>query len=203
MSFIAVINRICVWYYFGPGVAKQDEPLPPTSFCGIVSFFFAICLIFCKKDSSAFHFFAYVGLFAGLIPTFYNTYISQGSSDVFNCPSLFFPPTITSMLHHSIMLMMAIMLFVLGWVKPSVKKWHCFPIGWGLLTLYGVILNAIYKIPNNRGFNIGVPVAGPLTSPILFLIGIVLFSIFIFVFDAIENKKDSFFPTLFRKVFKK
>lgn len=201
---IILINRIFVFIYFGPAYGLTDEPtILPKSFCGIISFFFSISLIFCKKDSGILHFFAFVGLLAGLIPTIYCNYIGQGAKELYNCPSIFFPPTITSMLHHSIMFMMSVMLFVLGWAKPDLKKWHYFPILWAFLTLYGCIYNSIFNMKNSWGFNIGVGVVGSLTSPIMFLIGLALYSAVTLIFDAVKFKNESFFPRLYRKLFKK
>lgn len=198
--FLILLNRYYVSYYWGP-VYGGNEPFAPKSFCGVISFFFSISLILCKKNSKVFHCLAYLGLVAGLISTVYANYINQGDTTVFNCPSIFFPPTITSLLHHSFMWGMALLLFVLGWVKPNIKNWIDFPAGWAFLTLYGCIINTIYN--RSDGFNNASPIISDLTSPKIFLIVIPFFTLFILIWDAIEYKKDSFFPCIYRKIFKK
>ena len=104
-----LINRFaCIWYWPGCNFL-------PASLCGAVSFIFGAILLLAKKDSKLLHSIVYIALVAGLISTVYPTYIGQGNT-------IFCFPTITSLLHHSLDIFCAILLFMLGWIKPNIKN---------------------------------------------------------------------------------
>lgn len=172
-----ILNNLFVYLWVGD--IKLD------SLCGVVSFLFGIFAVFAKKDSSCLHFIAYTALFAGLIPTFYPTYIGQG-------PSIFFPSTITSLLHHSMSFYLAVLTFELGFITPNIKKWHAWPLGYFALITIGVFNIKI------RGKGDSMNINSPLIPNTIFnwfylaLIFIAVYTIFLLVYDTIKNKKQGF-----------
>ena len=125
-----LVNRLCV-YLWQMAEGNTAYPYLPVSLCATVSLLLGFATIVCKKDSSILHFLTYTAIFTGLISTVYPTYIGQGST-------IFFPSTITSLLHHSMSWFVAILILELGWIKPNIKKWYAWPLGYCGLITYGV-----------------------------------------------------------------
>ena len=155
------------------------------SLCGTVSLLFAVFAIVCKKDSSCLHFITYTGLFAGLIATIYPTYIGQG-------PTIWFPSTITSLLHHSLTFYLAVLVLELGYIAPNIKKWHAWPLGYCALMTYGLFNLKIRGRSDSMYINNPVLAGTKLNWFYLGLIFLAVYTVFLLVFDAIKNKKECF-----------
>ncbi|MCD8040410.1 MAG: YwaF family protein [Clostridia bacterium] len=123
-----VWNRICIaisnddWFYF-----------IPNTFCGIASFAFAICALAFKKDNCTLHCMVYCGFIGGLITIIYPDFVSQNES-------FFYVNTISGLLHHSMALYLAVLMFMTKWITPSLKKWKYFPLGLCIMMTYGIFL---------------------------------------------------------------
>ena len=189
LLFLILLNRVfCIQHW--------DVTYLPTSICGAVSMFFGIALILCKKDSSILHFLSYSALFTGLLPTIYPDYIGQG-------PTIFFPATITSLLHHSVCFMMAIMVFEFKYITPNIRKWYAWPLGYFALVFYGLFNIKILNQPD--AININSPIL-PNTPFNFFFLGLIFFAvymIFLFVFDIIANKKECVVVKSYKKIVSK
>ena len=189
LLFLILLNRVfCIQHW--------DVTYLPTSICGAVSMFFGIALILCKKDSSILHFLSYSALFTGLLPTIYPDYIGQG-------PTIFFPATITSLLHHSVCFMMAIMVFEFKYITPNIRKWYAWPLGYFALVFYGLFNIKILNQPD--AININSPIL-PNTPFNFFFLGLIFFAvymIFLSVFDIIANKKESVVVKSYKKIVSK
>lgn len=168
-----ILNNLFVYLWVGH--IKLD------SLCGTVSFLIAIIALICKKDSSPMHFVAYTALFTGLIPTFYPTYIGQG-------PTIFFPATITSLIHHSLSFYLAMLIFLLGYVKPNIKKWYAWPLGYFGLVAYGVFNIKFRGLGDSMNINSPIIAGTPFNWFWTALIFICVYTIFLFVYDSIVNK---------------
>lgn len=153
------------------------------SLCGTVSLLFAVFAIVCKKDSSCLHFVTYTGLLAGLIATIYPTYIGQGTT-------IFFPSTITSLIHHSLTFYLAILVLELGYITPNIKKWHAWPLGYCALMTYGLFNLKIRGRADSMYINNPVLAGTKLNWFYLGLIFLAVYTIFLLVYDGIKNKKD-------------
>ena len=103
----------------------------PNLYCGISGIALSISMIFLKKDHIAFHCIVYISILGGLLTMIYPDFIVKGSS-------LFFMPTISGLIHHSLLLFVPIMLIVMGYVKPNVKKYLVLPLGMSLYISLGV-----------------------------------------------------------------
>lgn len=184
LLLVVILNNIFIyqWVHY----LKLD------SICGIVSLMFAVFGLICKKDSSCLHFVTYTALFTGLITTIYPSYIGQGST-------IFFPSTITSLLHHSLSFYMAVLTFELGFITPNIKKWYAWPLGYFALITIGVF-NIKF-----RGKSDSMSINSPLLSGTnlnWFYVGLIflaLYTVFLLVYDTIKNKKQGFIcQTYFR-----
>ena len=180
-----ILNNLFV--YLWVGTIKLD------SLCGVVSFLIAIFALICKKDSSILHFISYTALFTGLIPTFYPAYIGQG-------PTIFFPSTITSLIHHSLSFYLALLIFILGYVKPNIKKWYAWPLGYFALISIGVFNIKIRGLGDSMNINSPIIAGTPFNWFYLGLIFIGVYTIFLLVYDAIENKKNCFVVCTYNKI---
>lgn len=155
------------------------------SFCGTLSLLFALFAIFCKKDSACLHFATYSGIIAGLIVTIYPTYIGQGST-------IFFPSTITSLMHHSLMFYLAVLVLELGYVRPNIKKWAAWPLGYCCMMCYGLFNIKIRGRNDSMYINSSVIAGTKLNWFYMGLIFLAVYTIFLLIFDAIKNKKECF-----------
>lgn len=188
-----LINRLCV-YLWQMDVANYNYPFIPVSLCATVSLLLGFFAIVCKKDSSILHFLTYTALFTGLISTIYPTYIGQGST-------IFFPSTITSLLHHSLSFFVAVLILELGWITPNIKKWYAWPLGYFSLIAYGVF--TLKMLPASYD---SMSINSPLISGTIFnwfwlgIIFLAVYTVFLITFDCIKNKKQCFVVTKFKQI---
>ncbi len=173
----------------------------PTSLSGLLSFALSLSLIFCKKNSPVFQYLAFTALITGTIATVYPNYISQGLSFtasetkpaiVHVYYTIFCPPTITSLLHHSMQVFLAIMLIILGWVKFDIKRWYAWPLGYAVTVLYGLFMIKIKGNSDSIYINSSVLPGTPLNW---FYGGLLFFAIHLItliIIDVIKNKKDCY-----------
>lgn len=127
--FVAIIwNRISV-------CALRDgfDKFIPSTFCGMSSLLLSISAMTLKKDHAVFHSVAYVGLLGGLLTNIYPDFIGQA-------PSIFYPMTISGLVHHTLMVFLVIVMFSLGYVRPSIKKWIYLPLGLAVYMCIGIFL---------------------------------------------------------------
>ena len=163
------------------------------SLCGTVSLLFAIFAIFCKKDSSCLHFITYTALFTGLIATIYPTYIGQGST-------IFFPSTITSLIHHSLSFYMAVLVLELGYITPNIKKWYAWPLGYFGLITFGLFNIKIRGKADSMNINSPLIANTPFNWFYLALMFMAVYIIFLFVYDTIKNKKQCVIVVTYNKI---
>lgn len=171
----------------------ENEPFLPSSICGLASLVFAIMIIVCKKDSTALHFIIYTALLGGLISTVYPTYIGQG-------PTIFYFPTITSLLHHTIDIFCAILLFETGYVSPNIKKWYAWPLGYCTFVVYGLFM--IKYMGKADAMSINSPlISGTILNWFYMgLIFLALYTVFLIIFDLIKNKKNCIWCEWYGKI---
>lgn len=129
LLLVAILwNRWSVSYY-----RSGFNAFLPGSFCGASSLFFALSTLFLKKNQAPFHCLIYIGMLGGLITIVYPDFIGQADS-------VLYPPTISGLLHHTIMFYLAVLMIITGYVKPNLKKWHYLPLGLSLYMTYGLFL---------------------------------------------------------------
>lgn len=103
----------------------------PNSFCGMSSLILSLTLIFGKRDNFILHSIGYIGLVGGLVTMFY--------PDFLDSQSFFDIRSISGLLHHTIMFYMIVLAIVLGYMKPSIKKWYYVPLGMCFMMTIGVL----------------------------------------------------------------
>ena len=94
------------------------ELIIPDSFCGMTSLVLSLAVLFGKKDNAVYHFVWALGIVGSLITIFNPTFLDQG-------PTIFYLPTISGLLHHSISLVTVIALIMFGQIRITYKKWYC------------------------------------------------------------------------------
>ena len=107
------INRLSQVYRYDN---VRWEQIIPDSFCGMTSLVLSLAVLFGKKDNPVYHFVWALGLVGAVITIFYPTFLDQG-------PSVFYLPTISGLLHHSITLVMVIALLLFNQIHITYKSW--------------------------------------------------------------------------------
>ena len=116
MLFVWIlINRLSQVFRYSD---VRWEQIIPDSFCGMTSLVLSLAVIFGKRDNPVYHFVWSLGLVGSVITIFYPTFLGQG-------PSVFYLPTISGLLHHSLTLVMIIALFLFGQIHVTYKRWYC------------------------------------------------------------------------------
>lgn len=143
LLILIIWNRIAICFHRNDWWA-----LIPDSFCGTTSLVFAICAIVCKRDALPFHCLCYIAFWGGAITTFYPDFIGQASS-------IFYPATLSGLLHHGISFYLSVLMIATGYVKPGLKKFYVFPLGLCIMMVYGLFLIDALKF--GHAMYIGTP----------------------------------------------
>ena len=139
------INRLSQVYRYD---IVRWEQLIPDSFCGMTSLVLSLAVLFGKKDNAVYHFVWSLGLVGSLITIFYPTFLSQG-------PTVFYLPTISGLLHHSITLVMIVALLLFGQIHITYKKWYCTFFGFTAYLTVGAFQMAVFGFADS--FHIAEP----------------------------------------------
>ncbi len=131
--------------------------LIPDSLCAITSFGLGICAIVCKRDALPFHYMCYAALLGGSANVFYPYYVSQD-------PNFMLPATISGLLHHTVGLVLCIMLIMAGYFRPNLKKYYAFPVGLCFNVCYGLFLIDALGVENvgEKGFESAMNIFSPI-----------------------------------------
>lgn len=153
----------------------------PDTICSTSSFVLSLAILFGKKDNKVLHFIWLVSLAGGVITTFYPNFIGQNSK-------FMYPPTIFGMLHHTWGAIVVILLFLLGYLKLTYKKWYCTLIGFTSYLSYGAFLMCVLKIDNPL-YMTGPALDGTIfTVWVLIPIYFVVYGLILGVLELIRNK---------------
>lgn len=93
------------------------ELIIPDSFCGMTSLLLSLSVLFGKKNNAVYHFAWALGLVGTTITLLYPSFLDQSST-------VFYLPTISGLLHHSIALVLIIALFLFNQISVTYKKWY-------------------------------------------------------------------------------
>jgi len=90
----------------------------------------AIVVFVGKKDNVMLHFIAYLAFFGGVITMIYPDFLdSQSFWDI---------RSITGLLHHSLMVYGVVALVMCDWMRPTLKRWYVYPLGYACLMTVGL-----------------------------------------------------------------
>ena len=149
-----IINRLSQVYRYG---MVRWEQIIPDSFCGMTSLVLALAVLFGKKDNPVYHFVWALGLVGALITVLYPTFLDQA-------PSIFYLPTISGLLHHSLALVMVAALLLFGQIYITYKKWYCTFFGFTAYLSIGAFQMSVLGFPD--AYHIAEPILSgtPLTA---------------------------------------
>ncbi|MBO4769571.1 MAG: hypothetical protein J5563_02175 [Clostridia bacterium] len=130
--------------------------LLPYTFCGLASAVLSLTVLFTKQerlnDSRVLHFISYFGIFGSVATVFYPDFLEKQTFwDI---------RSVSGLVHHSLMLWLILLLFSKKLVRPSLKKWYCYPVGYIFVMFIGLL--EIEMLNFREAMNIGQPLVGSL-----------------------------------------
>ena len=154
----------------------------PTTFCGMSSLVLSLAVLLGKKDNNVLHFVWLIALVGGIITSVY--------PDFLECHTSFFHlDVITSFLHHSLSILMVVMLLMLKQINITYKKWYCTIFGFCCYLSYGAFLMATFKLDD--AFCMFSPILSgtPLTVWVMAPLYIALYGVIVLVIELVRRKK--------------
>lgn len=154
----------------------------PDSFCGMTSLVLALAVLFGKRNNSVLHFVWLLGIFGGVSTVIYATFVDQG-------PTIFYLPTISGLLHHSLSAMLVVALFLFKQIDLTYKKWYCTFFGFTSYLTLGAFLMHTFKMSD--AFHIAEPLLPdtPLTAWVMAPMYAVAYGIILLVVEILKKKK--------------
>lgn len=174
-----IANRISLAVWDNNGIGALE--LLPNTYCGMTSLALAVAVLIGKPHDKSYDFFLYVEIVGGLATMFYSNFLDQG-------PTFMFFPTITGMMHHSIGVLLCILLCVCGWFTPSLARWKMYPIGMSIYTIYGLFLLDVLKIPYTMQIDTPIIPHTPLKWWFILIVGSALVFVFELVFELVKKR---------------
>ena len=178
--FIAIMaNRLSQVFRYG---LVRWEQIIPDSYCGMTSLVLALAVLFGKKDNDVLHFVWILGLFGGISTVIYPAFIGQG-------PTVFYLPTITGLLHHSLSATLVVALLLFHWIDITYKKWYCTLFGFTVYLTIGAFLIGCLGLSD--AFHIYTPLLDdtPLTTWVMAPMYFVCYAILLLVIELVRKKK--------------
>ena len=171
-----VWNRISIAVSY-----KNWTELIPTSFCGMSSLVLALAVLIGKKDNNVLHFVFYLAIVGGFITLIYPDFIGQN-------PSLFYPNTISGLLHHGFSFYLSIMLLMFGWFHPNYKKWPNLVIGFMAYITLGAFQISVFNYEDAFCINNPILPGTPLTVWLIAVIFAALYALFFVIYELVKRK---------------
>lgn len=185
-------NRICT----NIGVYNPIMLLP-TTFCGTTSFVFAMILIFGKKDSKPLQFITMCAFLGGLLTLIYPDFIGQNAS-------VFYPPTISGLLHHTFLLFTSVLVIITKYLVPTFKKWSSLIVGLCAFMAYGAFQIGILKRSNSMQIMKPLISGTALNFALVGFLFVVLYTVFLLVYERFALPKEDRFthrlPTYIKNI---
>ena len=152
----------------------------PESYCGLTSLVLSLAVLFGKKDNYAYHFLWILGLFGGISTVIYPAFIDQG-------PTIFYLPTISGLLHHSLSATLVIALLLFKQIHITYKKWYCTLFGFTCYISFGAFL--IGGLGLSDAFHIYEPLLSdtPLTTWVMAPIYAVCYALLLFIIELVRK----------------
>lgn len=183
--FIAILaNRLSQVFRYG---MVRWEQIIPDSYCGMTSLVLALAVLFGKKDNDVLHFVWILGLFGGISTIVYPSFIDQG-------PTIFYLPTISGLLHHSLSATLAVALLLFNQIHITYKKWYCTLFGFTCYLSVGAFL--IGCMGFSDAFHIYTPLIDgtPFTTWGMAPLYVICYGLLLFIIEFVrarKAKKDS------------
>lgn len=174
-----LLNRLSQVFRYGEPVWFK---LIPDSFCGMSSLVLSLAVLFGKKDNPVFHFVWILALVGGLITIFYPSFLDQSSS-------VFYLPTISGLLHHSLAIATVIALLLFNQIHITYKKWYCTLFGFCGYFTVGAFLMTQFNVGD--AFHMVEPMLDgtPLTAWFIAPIYVGVYAIMLLVIELVRKHK--------------
>ena len=155
--------------------------LIPDSICGMTSLVLSLGVLFGGKDNPVLHFAWLPGLFGGISTVIYASFVDQG-------PSIFYLPTISGLLHHSLAAMVAVALFLFGYLRVTYRKWY-----WSLFAFFGYVTVGAFLMQTfqmSDAFHIAEPLlpGTPLTIWVMAPMYAVAYGVILLAFELARKR---------------
>ena len=156
--------------------------LIPDSFCGMTSLVLSLGVLLGKKDNPVLHFAWLLGLFGGVSTVIYATFVDQG-------PTIFYLPTISGLLHHSLSAMVVVAVFLFKQLDITYKKWHYNLFGLTSYMTVGAFLMHVFSVSD--AFHIAEPLlpGTPLTAWVMAPLYAGAYGIILLVVDLVKRNR--------------
>ena len=157
------------------------EQIIPDSFCGMTSLVLALAVLLGKKDNCVYHFTWFLGLVGALITVVNPIFLDQG-------PSVFYLPTISGLLHHSLALVVVGALLIFHQIQITYKKWYCTFFGFTAYLTVGAFQMSVFGFQDS--FHIVEPILSgtPLTAWVMAPLYAVGYGIVLLVIELIRKR---------------
>ena len=175
-----LINRLSQVYRY---TDVRWEQLIPDSFCGMTSLVLALSVLFGKKDNCLYHFTWFLGLVGAVITVFNPVFLSQG-------PTVFYLPTISGLLHHSLALVVVAALLMFDQIQITYKKWHYTFFGFTAYLTVGAFQMSVFGFADS--FHIAEPILSgtPLTAWVMAPLYAVGYGLVLLVIELVRRKRQ-------------
>jgi hypothetical protein len=153
----------------------------------MTSLVLSLAVLFGKRDNVVYHFLWSLGLVGALITIFYPIFLDQG-------PSVFYLPTISGLLHHSLALVMIVMLFLFDQIYITYKKWYCTLFGFTSYLTVGAFQMAVFGFSDS--FHIVEPMLSgtPLTAWVIAPIYAVCYAAILLIIELVRKHRRGKVP---------
>lgn len=154
----------------------------PESYCGLTSLALSLAVLFGKKDNHAYHFLWILTLFGGISTVIYASFIDQG-------PTIFYLPTISGLVHHSLSATLSIALLLFKQIDITYKKWYCTLFGFTCYLSLGAFL--IGGLGLSDAFHIYTPLIPdtPLTTWVMAPIYAVCYALLLVIIELVRGSQ--------------
>ena len=156
------------------------EQIIPESFCGMTSLVLALGVLFGKKDNVVLHFVWFLGLVGAVTTLAYPTFLDQG-------PSVFYLPTISGLLHHSLALVMVVALLLFKQINITYKKWYCTVFGFTSYFALGAFQMSVFGFSDAFHFVEPIISDTPLTAWVMAPMYIVGYGIILLAIELVRK----------------
>ena len=180
LLFIAIVtNRLSQVFRYGE---PRWHLIIPDSFCGMTSLVLALAVLFGKKNNNVLHFVWLLGIFGGVSSTIYASYVGQGAT-------IFYLPTISGLLHHSISATLVVGILMFGYVDVTYKKWYCTFFGFTTYLTLGAFMMQVFDMSD--AYHIAEPLISgtPLTAWVMAPMYAVGYALILWIAEIIKKRK--------------
>lgn len=178
--FVAIMtNRLSQVFRYDDA---QWYRIIPDSYCGMTSLVLSLSVLLGKKDNGGIHFTWLLGIFGGISTVIYATFVGQG-------PTIFYLPTISGLLHHSLSAMTVVAVLMFGYIDITYKKWHYTLFALTSYITVGAFLMQMFDMSD--AFHIAEPLLPntPLTVWVMAPMYAVAYALILLIAEIIKRKQ--------------